>query len=210
MGLVDFGERLTFPLRRPREDGWALSAEVAGGAWSRFDLERGDNEFIEAHFRAALRLRAGRGPLSLRVELFHASSHLGDEFLQRTGREPVSTSREGLELLAQAAGPGALRLYGGPGLLFRSSEALGSASLRAGALWPPSRRAGGPYAALEVFAWEERGWEPQATLEAGFAFGPRLRLGLLAGSGPSRAEQFLEQDERLLGLAFTIAPVGTP
>lgn len=224
VGLVDFGEAFPFRLSGPpvRSDAASpgagpgavpeqpsplhLLGEVAGGAFSRFDLQGHGNEFLEVHFRAGLRLRARYRGLEARLELYHVSSHLGDELLERTGRDPISTSREGVELLASARPVGGLRLYGGPGLVVRSTAGLDPGSLRAGAEWRPGTLRWGPfrpYASGEMFAWEEVGWQPTASAEAGLAFGRRYRLALILGAGPSRAEQFLRQDEQLWGLSFS-------
>lgn len=184
----------------------ALWGEVAGGAFSRFDLEGNSNEFIEVHFRIGLRLRARWQGVNARLELYHVSSHLGDEFLQRTGRQPISTSREGVELLAAAWPLDNLRLYGGPGAVLRSTAGLDPGTLRAGAEWRPHSSRWGPfrpYASAELFARDELGWEPMVSGEAGMAFGGRYRLSLVVGAGPSRAEQFLREDERLWGLSFS-------
>ena len=205
VGLVDFGARVPFWIRRDPSGKWELAGSVAGGAFSRFDLERSDNELIDVHYRAAFRLRARIARTAMRLELFHASSHLGDEHLDRTGREPVSTSREGVELLGEVRPAAGLRLYGGPGLLLRSSRPLGRTSGRAGLEWevPAAHGRVRAYAGVEVFAWEELEWEPQVSAEAGLGRG-RFRLGVLLGAGPTRAEQLLPEEERLLGVVVSI------
>ncbi len=207
VGLVDLGDRFPFWLVDPGGGASpALAASVAGGAFSRFDLESSQNDFIEVHYRVGLRLLARLGGLDARLELFHVSSHLGDEFLQRTGREPVSTSREGLELLLAGRPADGLRIYGGPGLLVRSSRGFEAASLRGGLEWDPAVRWGPfrPYVGIAAFAWEELSWEPTAAAEAGLRFGNgRYRLALTAGAGRSRAEQFLREDETLVGITLS-------
>jgi hypothetical protein len=182
---------------------------VAGGAFSRFDLEENGNEFIEAHFRVGLRLLARLRGLEARAELYHVSSHLGDEFLERTGREPISTSREGVELLLQLRPAPGLRVYGGPGAVVRSTEDLEAASLRAGAEWRGEGVRWGPfspYVSAEAYAWDELSWDPTLSSEAGVSFGDgTFHLAFTAGTGPSRAEQFFrEADETLWGLSFSI------
>lgn len=207
VGLVDLGDRFPFWLVRPRGAASpALAASVAGGAFSRFDLESSQNDFIEVHYRVGFRLLARLGGLDARLELFHVSSHLGDEFLRRTGREPVSTSREGLELLLAGRPADGLRIYGGPGLLLRSSRGFQPASLRGGLEWDPAVRWGAfrPYVGIAAFAWEELSWQPTAAAEAGLRFGEgRYRLALTAGAGRSRAEQFLREDETLVGITLS-------
>lgn len=210
VGLLDFGERFTTTVRSADpEDGLRLDLAVSGGAFTRFDLETSSNEFVEAHFRGAVQGLARRGRLAARLELHHVSSHLGDEFLVRTGRQPISTSREGLELLLQADPAPELLVYAGGGALLRSTEDLEPLSVRGGLEWWMDGRGEGPtpYAAADVHAWEEVGWDPALTAEVGLATGGgRYRLALTAGAGPSRAEQFVREDETFWGLVFTADP----
>lgn len=207
LALPDFGDRLSFWIRRAPDARWELAGSLAAGAFSRFDLQSSDNEFIHAHYRVGVQLRARLDGLAGRLELHHVSSHLGDEFLRRTGRVPVSTSREALELLLQAAPRGVL-VYGGPGWIVRSTRSMGRASVRAGALWEPRWPGGSPdpYVGVEAFAWEELDWRPTVTAEAGARLGPRIRAALQLGFGPSRAEQFSSESERVLGVSFSLTP----
>jgi len=200
--LAHLGDRLGFWIRRGADI--EFSGALHAGAFSRFDLERPDQEFLQVHYRAGFLFRLRAGAVAARAEIYHVSSHLGDEFLGRTGREPVSTSREGVELLVQTAPLEGLIVYGGPGLLIRSSEEFEPLSIRAGAEW---RQGPGPgprlYAAADAFLWAESDWDPMIAVEAGLAFGRHARLGALAGVGPSRAEQFFREEETIAGLAFT-------
>jgi len=200
--IAHLGDRLGFWIRRG--PGLELSGALHAGVFSRFDLERPDQEFVEVHYRAGFLFRAHFGPLAARAEIYHVSSHLGDELLVRTGREPISTSREGIEVLVQAAPLDGLVVYGGPGVLLRSTEDLGRLSFRAGADWrqPPAPHPGA-YASVEAFAWAESDWDPMIALEAGLALGAHARIGATAGFGPSRAEQFFRESETLAGVAFT-------
>ncbi|MGH7542163.1 MAG: DUF1207 domain-containing protein [Gemmatimonadota bacterium] len=204
VAVADLGDRLAFWILRRPAGPLELAGALAAGAFSRFDLESADNEFVEVHYRAGFQLRARYREVAARAELFHASSHLGDEYLERTGREPVSTSREGVEILVQIAPSPGLTLYGGPGTLLRSTEDLEAASARLGVEWRSAPADGsGAYVSADAFAWSELDWEPILAFEGGVAFGPRARLGATFGSGPSRAEQFFRESENVVGLVFS-------
>jgi hypothetical protein len=224
VGLANFGDAFSVWLRRgsradstgpsgqrprrPPTSDLRLAIGLAGGAFARFDLQSSNNEFREAHFRVGLQLRAGWRGLAARAELYHVSSHLGDEYMVRTGALPHSTSREGLEILVQGAPVKGLILYGGPGSILRSKRNFVAASLRAGIDWEPLDVRWGPFspfAGAEAFSWAELGWDPILSGQAGVRFGhDRFRLALEAGEGPSRAEQFWRQDETLWGVVFTL------
>lgn len=200
--LAHIGDRLGFWIHRGTDV--ELSGALHAGAFSRFDLERPDQEFLQVHYRAGFLFRLRAGAVAARLEIYHVSSHLGDEFLTRTDRDPISTSREGVEVLLQTAPLEGLIVYGGPGVLLRSSEELESPSARAGAEW---RQSPGPaarlYAAADAFLWAESDWDPMLAFEAGLAFGRHVRLGAIAGFGPSRADQFFREQETIAGLSFT-------
>lgn len=207
--MVQFGSELPLWLHRSGDGGGLeLAGAAAGGLFSRFSLQAPTNEFVEASFRVGLQLRARYRAVAGRLELYHVSSHLGDEYMERTGRSRVSTSREGVALLLQAAPHPSLTLHAGPGFILRSSRGFRAPAVRAGAEWRPSRRGDeevSPYLAAEVFSWSERDWEPMLHLEAGLGLaGGRYRVGALLGSGPARTEQFFHDDETVWGLVFSI------
>lgn len=203
VALPDLGERLPFWIHRDSAGSWELAGAVAAGAFSRFDLESANNHFIEIRFRVGFQLRARYRGVAFRAELYHVSSHLGDEYIQITGREPFSTSREGVELLAQAEPLTGLSVYGGPGWLLGSTKGFEIPSLRGGFEWESSESDGMfLFVAGDLFAWSELDWDPAISLETGLRAGRHVRLALSYGWGPSRAEQFFFESERLLSLSF--------
>ena len=188
--------------------GLRLAAALSGGAFTRFDLQSSNNEFVEAHFRVGLQLRARWRGWAARAELYHVSSHLGDEYMVRTGERPHSTAREGVEVLLETSPLPGLVVYGGPGTTVRTKRNFVAASVRGGAAWEPRTIRWGPfrpYAAGEGFSWAELGWDPMLTAQAGVRFGhEHFRLALTASAGPSRAEQFFRTHETLWGVMFTL------
>lgn len=203
VALAELGDRLPFWIRRRPDGRFELAGAVAAGAASRFDLETVQNEFVEVHFRVAFQLRARYRGVAARAELYHVSSHLGDEFLLTSGREPIPTSREGAELLLQAPLAPGLVVYGGPGLVLRSTLPFERATVRVGLDWSGRGDGARPYASAEAFFWDELAWDPIIALEAGLGLGKRARLGVMLGTGPSRAEQFFRETETIYGLAFS-------
>jgi hypothetical protein len=204
VALTDLGDRLSFWIRRRPRDDLELAGALAAGAFSRFDLESTDNEFIEIHYRVGFQLRARYRGVAARAEFYHSSSHLGDEFLLSSGREPLDVSREALELLLQTAPLPWLLVYGGGGVVVRSSDPVRRPSARVGVeLTSRSRSRTRLYLSAEAAGWAEQDWEPMVSAEAGAAFGEHSRLGVMLGTGPSRAEQFLRETETLIGFGFS-------
>lgn len=203
IALADIGDRLGFWIRRDPDGEVEVAGAIHGGAFSRFDLEGPDQALVEVHYRIGLLLRARFGEVAARAELYHVSSHLGDEFLLDTGAHPISTSREGMELMFQGSPASGLTVYGGPGVLLRATPDFEPLSLRAGAAWESAPRRARLYASVDYFGWAELEWKPAVAAELGAALARGTRVGLLLGFGPSRTEQFLRQSERLIGFSVS-------
>lgn len=202
--LAELGDQLGFWVRRDPDGDFELAAAVHARAASRFDLGESGNDFIEVHYRVGTFFRARYRALAARVEVFHISSHLGDEFLLETSREPISTSREGVELLIQGAPVHDLVLYGGPGVIFRSTLPFKTVSARFGAEWERGGMAFlRPYVGADGWIWSELDWDPQVVIEAGAALGRSARVGFTVGFGPSRAEQFFRESETVYGVSLS-------
>lgn len=204
IALADLGDRFGFWIRRDPEGAVEYAGALHGGVFSRFDLGGPDQALIEVHYRLGVLLRARFGEVAARAELYHVSSHLGDEFLVDTGARPISTSREGLEFMLQGSPAPGLAVYGGPGVLLRATDDFEPLSVRAGASWelPPGSSAR-LHASVDLFTWEELEWKPAIAAEIGAGLGRGSRVGLLLGFGPSRAEQFFRHSERLIGVSVS-------
>lgn len=204
VALGDFGDRWSFWLRNRPEEDFELSGSFHLKAASRFELESLDNLFVEITFRVGGYLRARYGNVALRIEGYHESSHLGDEFLVENPRELISTSREGFDFLFQVSPASGLILFGGPGWIVRSALPFETMSFRAGSEWElSSDRWVRPYLGVDAYMWSELDWQPQVSAEAGVAIGRNARLGAHLGIGPSRAGQFFREEETLVGLMFS-------
>lgn len=75
---------------------WLWETDIEGMAVSRFQIAGGVNQFETVDFFANLPVTARRGDVSFRGELFHESSHLGDDYIRRTGDAGLRYSTEGL------------------------------------------------------------------------------------------------------------------
>ncbi len=202
IGLAEFGDRLGFWIVRAPHAKFELAGALQGGVSSRFDLGQPRLDLLEIHYRAGFLLRARVGAVAARVELYHVSSHLGDELMARHDLDPISTSREGLEILLQVSPSPGIRFYGGPGFLLKSSSDFSTPSLRAGGDWQsPGNSLIPGYATVDVFSWSELNWRPQVAAEVGVTLGKHARIGLMLGLGPSRAEQFFRDNETIFGLS---------
>lgn len=96
-----------------KDDDWTLQWNVEGMAYSRFLLGGGVNEFQTVDFLANLPLYVRHGPFSARAMAFHQSSHLGDDYIRRTGDEGFRYSDEGVNAVLSYEAARWLRVYAG-------------------------------------------------------------------------------------------------
>jgi len=222
VGAVGFGERWGIVRRRGdlAGDGWQLG--LSGGVFAQFDLETDSMDLVNADYVVGFPLTWRRGPWSGRVNLYHQSSHLGDEFLLHQEPERVNLSFEAVEALV-ARDFGSWRLYGGGDYLIGPEPAsLASGILHAGAEYRHARRTvpvgrigGGRWVgAIDLKSIEEHAWSVGWSFRAGLEFSPsdalpgtRRSWSLLfeAYEGPAPWGQFYEADTSYVGLGFHLS-----
>jgi hypothetical protein len=153
------------------------------------------------------------GPTALELLLYHESSHLGDEILERGEQPRIDYSREAVRLLAshQPRG-GPIRLYGGLSVnLHADPEALEHRFVfQAGAqgAWRVGRVP--VYGAIDLQWKQENGWHLNVTPEAGVYLGSfaslmhEQRIYVSCFNGYSNMGQFWDRPERSIqvGLAY--------
>ena len=214
-GVGRFGLRLGGTLgiyRWSRPDrpglGWQLNFE--GGFAGQFDLEYSwDNTGWDGFYGLYLS-RMLTPELGFRVGTQHDSSHVGDEYTLRTGRERIHYTRE--EVIAGVAWTFRPRwtfyseLGWGNGLAgsmtFRLQSGLQYISDRKYWKGRASR-----YAAIDARTYEETDWSTRVTAQAGYwiPVGSRSsvhRVAVELGTGRSVMGQFLWEKETWLGIGW--------
>jgi hypothetical protein len=177
---------------------WLWESDLEGMAYSRFHLGGGVNEFETADFFASLPVTVRRGDVSFKGALFHRSSHLGDDYIRRTGDTGFRSSMEGLSLQAALEPCRFARVYGGAEYLLHTLPSPRRWSLQSGLEgdsgdlhW--SRRAAASLFVAEDVQWHERvEWNPDSHTLAGvklsFRESParalRIAVGYFVGHSP--------------------------
>lgn len=205
--------------------GNGVQLSLAGAVFAQFDLESQSFDLLNADYLVGIPLTMRRNGFSMRLRVYHQSSHLGDEFLLRSDHpERVNLSFESAEAILSVEGAG-LRVYGGGEYLFHRSPASLEKSVAHGGV--ELRRAtplinlgpsvGGlrPLVALDIKASEERDWEPSISARAGLEFErtrgadpPSRRWSLMfeSYSGPSPYGQFFRDKIQYVGLGVHFQP----
>lgn len=201
---------------RPGEAGRVWQLDLGAGFYGHFDIDNSlDNLGWDGLYGLVLSSAPAdrKGP-AFRAGVQHWSSHVGDEYAERTGRRRIGYTRE--ELMLGVSWPGQLRgrgwrtyvegAYGYttraegpagqelqmPGRVQAGVEHEAPGSLGAGGRW-------GWYAAFDAGAYEERDWEPDLTLGTGLlidAGDRRWRAGVLLYDGRTPIGEFFQADER--------------
>lgn len=184
--------------------------EIAPGIAAQFDLEGPSMELVNADYRVGFALGRAGPAWEGRLELYHQSSHLGDEYLLRTGAERENLNFEALELLIGRRVE-AVRVYGGlDAVLQGKPEHLSRRHWVLGAEWRPPVW----YGTQPIIAWhgtrERSGAHGTDSVRVGLEVppaGPRrlpLRAALVYYRGNSPFGQFFNQRVRYYGLALEL------
>lgn len=203
-----FGVLRLGPRDRP-DRGWQL--DVVAGFDGQFDVDRSyDNIGWDGNYGLTLTTARGHG-LAFKLGVYHTSSHVGDEYVERTGRRRIGYTREELTAGVSWRRGERWRLYaeGGWGYDLRNETLqepgrgqVGLEHTAPGTLW---RGRLGWFAAADLSATEERGWDLTTSVQAGLLIlsGPR-RWRIAAGfyDGRSTLGEFFRDDDRFLTLGL--------
>jgi hypothetical protein len=220
IGSVGIGDQIGLARWGTSAAGNGVQLSLSGAIFAQFDLGADSYDLLNADYIVGIPLTIRRNAFSMRLRIYHQSSHLGDEFLLRSEhpeRENLSfESAEGLVSIDA----GAVRFYGGGEWLFnRAPQDLERSVARAGAeLRPrgtliPLGRAGRIrfIAAGDLKSSEEADWKPSVSIRAGLEFEgdpPARRWSLMFESytGPSPYGQFFRNQLRYIGVGahFTL------
>ncbi len=208
VGAVSFGE--TFMLLRDRVGAAWWEVGVQAGVFAVFDLDAASKDLVNADYLVAVPLSARYGDWSTMFRLFHQSSHLGDEFLLRTGPERINLSYESVDLRVSYELGDVLRVYGGGGYLFDQEPAsLDPWSIQYGveliSPWPGRHTGWRPIAAADLQHREENAWSLDFSLRAGIQLdgvlaSRNLQILLEYFKGRSPNGQFYKEKIEYFGL----------
>lgn len=208
VGAVSFGETFTLLRERAGAGWWEIG--IQAGVFAVFDLDAESKDLVNADYLIALPLSGRYGDWSAMFRLFHQSSHLGDEFLLRTGPERINLSYESVDLKVSYELGDVLRVYAGGGYLFDQEPAtLDAWSIQYGveliSPWPGRDAGWRPIAAADMQHREENAWSVDFSLRAGIQLdgvlaSRSLQLLLEYFRGRSPNGQFYKEKIEYLGL----------
>ena len=200
-------------LFHPRKQKPVLQLDAEGAFLDQFDREnQTDNIGWDGLYGVYLSWWNG-GKLAASFGIKHISAHVGDEFIERTGRRRINYTREAWVLgLSYALTPN-WRAYGEYGHAYdlrnedlqRPGKAKGGLEFQSPRRWW-GRRAGF-YVALDATYFEENQWRTDLTLQTGLVIPVKklartYRFGLEFRDGRALLGEFFQQEERHLAIGF--------
>ncbi len=198
---------------------WAASYlqwSAGGGDAARFDLVSITKDLQVNDFNASMPIDLRIGPWSTRLLPYHVSSHLGDDYIKRTGIVRDKYSFDSFKWFVAYDAPHHLRLYEGYHYIIRNESAdRGHHAFQAGAEWQSGWWGSGhaqTYWATDIQSWERVAWNISVNSQLGIrvAHQPEERQSLDPfiefSSGPRTAGQFYDHKETrwVLGLRFEL------
>lgn len=154
----------------PWQDAY-IQWSIAGGMFSRFELvttQKG-NEVLDYTANMPVDMRVGRWVL--RMLPYHMSSHLGDDYIKRTGITTDKFSFDSYKTLVAFNPNDFVRLYAGYNFIMRNrEERRGRHAVQAGAEWKSRwrwRQHAQLYSATDFQSWKRTGWNPNVVTQLG-------------------------------------------
>ena len=203
--------RLT-PRARP-ERAWQLDIEA--GFTGQFDIDHSlDNIGWDGLYSLLVATKLAE-TVSLQLGTKHVSSHVGDEYAERTGRKRLGYTREELAAGVAYGIHERWRGYAEVGWGVSPKEEIGQqpGRFQLGVVYEAegtlARGRSGWYAAADLGAMEERDWRLDLSLQVGFRIpsGGRLwRTGLAVRDGSVPIGEFFRVDETSIALGLWLEP----
>ena len=197
----------------PRKQKPVLQLDVEGAFLGQFDREnQTDNIGWDGLYGVYLSWWSG-GKLAASIGIKHISAHVGDEFIERTGRERINYTREAWVLGLSYSFTPNWRAYGAYGYAYdlRNVDLQRPGKAKVGLEFESPRRwwgrRTGYYVAMDATSFEENQWHTDLTLQAGLVIPVKklartYRFGLEFRDGRSLLGEFFQHQERHLALGF--------
>jgi len=214
--VASFGVGETLGLYRFQglREGDGLQLNLEGAIFSQFNLSTHSYNLINADYLIGLPATYRYGVNSLRFNLYHQSSHLGDELLLSANPPTrVNLSYEAVQLVYSLE-LGDWRGYGGGEFLIQKEP---SNLKRGGAQWGIEYRGtkrvlwnGLPIAGVDMKSFEEHNWAVDTSAKVGLQFGQsnigkrRMRLMAVWFNGYDPRGQFYTQRIYYYGMEVSL------
>jgi hypothetical protein len=196
----------------PPEGGRSWQLSIDAGLDAMFDSQHSlDNVGWDGNYGLTL-TTASASRLAYKLGILHCSSHIGDEYMERTGRGRFGYSREELAFGARYRGGPAWSAYAELGIAYKQLDELQEPwRVQLGAEWQAERSQVlgrfAWYGAIDLQLWQERNFEPDVTLQGGLAAtgpGRTWRFGVEYSHGRPPLGEFFQDTEARVSLGMWV------
>ncbi len=189
--------------------GYSWQANISGGIYSEFDLK--NFYLVDADYFIGFPFTFRNGPASYRLNIYHQSSHVGDQYLLHSNITRIEFEYEALNFIASYEWTEWRIYYGGEVIFLQEPSNYKPVTVQGGMeyygtgkfLWG-GRLVGG----LDLKCTEENNWPLNTSLKAGLQFdgtgssGRSIRLLLEGYNGYSPYGQFYNNRLEYVGLGI--------
>lgn len=197
---------LHLPKEGSEDLGWLLSLDA--GFHGQFDVSASqDNIGWDGIYALMLSYRPDQ-TMAFKIGAYHISSHVGDEYIERTGRTRINYTREELQAGMNLSLSDRWQWYIEAGRAYdlRNQQLQEPWRAQTGLQYRSAgRQQQAWYAGLDIGATEERDWQKDISLQLGWQIPTATRVwrvGLEAYDGKAQLGEFFQDDERYLGLGL--------
>jgi hypothetical protein len=211
-GRFETGIGVYRPLARwdaPDGSGDAVEFSIEAAVFARFDASE-DWDMDAEDYRYGFPLAYRIDDVTLKFHLWHVSSHLGDEYAERTGRKRSKYRFEEVSIGLSWDATDYSRFYGEAGMRVSTMGPAGGKRVQFGYEWVDAASDSAvPYFAMDLEMRSEQEWHLNRTIAAGILIPVRkvstaVRLGVEHYRGKDQQTQFLTEDESYLSLVVAI------
>jgi hypothetical protein len=202
VGVLRFGNS-----RAVHTEGWQL--DIEGAAFPRLDLNDGRRDVMSADFRFGVPLTFGSGRYQMKLAYYHLSSHLGDEFIERTGAQRINYVRDAVVWAHSYFITPDVRVYGEVSYTYNRDGGVRPWEFQFGAEFAPACPTGSfgaPFLAANALLQEEHDFGGSLNLQAGWAWrnevGRLFRVGVQYLNGKSPQGEFFNRHEEQVGFGM--------
>jgi hypothetical protein len=197
--------------RGARDLGWELGLEA--GMHGQFDVANHWDSIGWDGWYSFLLTAAPTKRLSFKFGWLHDSSHVGDEYAERMGRQRIGYTREELAAGVSLRLDGGWRTYAeyGRGMTLGNVDLQKPGRVQAGIEWQPVKHGKSPdrgwYCAADLSAMQERDWKVDVSLQAGYMIdsGDKTwRFGLDWYNGRPPIGEFFQYTEQYIGFGVWV------
>jgi hypothetical protein len=192
--------------------GYSWQANISGWIYAEFDLKTPSYYLVDNDYFIGFPFTFRKGPASYRLNLYHQSSHVGDEYLLHSNITRIEFSYEALNFIASYEWIKWRIYYGGEVMVHKEPTSYKPVTVQCGLEYYSTNKlllGGRPIGGVDLKLTQENNWPLNTSFKAGLQFdepdsrGRSIRFLLEGYTGFSPLGQFFNNRLNYVGLGIT-------